>query len=319
MPPEGLTADDVERMSGRPYPRNPEDRPSIPDWDPWSHRFDRDGMSVSILGIRASESLTRLKAVSHATDENWVVRVNRFLHKGYPIYDMNTWDIWTTIKEAGWDYNEAYDVMDMAGIPAAESRCAPPFGEEPIGGLWMFAEAFPDIWAKMCERVPGAAAAARYARTELYNFGKLGVAKPDDVPWPEFIAQLVSRWDDTEKSVKLTAQQYCTPRFFVANQIKTYIGRHHKYANSPIVGNNLHPQTGLSWTWLRNIAIRGNFKGRRQPMTHVSPWEPYINEFRAMKELGRLWEIGLPESTPEPKWPEDAQIDQSQLIKVRYT
>ena len=77
----------------------------------------------------------------------------------------------TAPAQFGWDHNAAYDVMEYAGISHNDQRCAPPYGEEPMRGLWTFAVCFPEIWDKMSRRVPGAATAARYSTTELYAFG----------------------------------------------------------------------------------------------------------------------------------------------------
>ena len=89
------------------------------------------------------------------------------IYKVYPVYDWSTKDIWTAPKKYGWDYNPAYDLMDKMGIKPNDQRCAPPYGEEPMRGLYQFRELFPDIWGKMQTRVDGAATAARYSNTVL--------------------------------------------------------------------------------------------------------------------------------------------------------
>src|SRR5690606_28798364 len=132
------------------------------------------GNSAQLLGIRADESIMRRRAIlakSTTRIEPWIIPVAGNLWKGYPVYDWAEADLWTAFRNFGWDYNEAYDVMEMAGMPPGRQRCAPPFGEQPMINLWMYAECFPEIWDRMTERVPGAQTAARYASTELYSYG----------------------------------------------------------------------------------------------------------------------------------------------------
>src|SRR5207245_8992814 len=100
-----------------------------------------------------------------------------------PIYDWTHDDVWLAPDRFGWDYNRAYDLMSKAGIPVSQQRCAPPFGEQPIRRLWSYKQCWPELWAKMVDRVPGAATAARYANTTLYGYGGKGYTKPDGQSW----------------------------------------------------------------------------------------------------------------------------------------
>ena len=85
------------------------------------------------------------------------------MYKAYPIYDWKTEDVWTAPAKFGWDYCEAYDLMEMAGIRPRDQRLAPPYGEQPFRHLWMWKVCFPALWEKMCDRVPGASAGALYS------------------------------------------------------------------------------------------------------------------------------------------------------------
>ena len=113
------------------------------------------------------------------------------LRKVYPIYDWTTEDVWLAPATFGWDYNRAYDAMEMAGVAPNLQRVSPAFGEEPLQKLWTFAVCFPEVWDRMQSRVPGAAAAARYALTELYSF-RQRPPKPAGMPWSEFVLHYLS-------------------------------------------------------------------------------------------------------------------------------
>lgn len=216
------------------------------------------GRSAMVMGIRAAESITRHQAVSRRTNENYMIRLTRNdtptlrspVSKVYPCYDWHTTDVWTAPAHFGWDYNRSYDRMEMVGISHSAQRVAPPYGEEPMQKLWVFKTAFPDLWDRMCERVPGAATAARYADTELYSFGEVP-PKPADQTWEQHLHHLVSLYDDEARGQAV-------------HEVQRWIRQHYTKTDEPILPFSPHPETGISWEGLALIAARGNFKGRHQ-------------------------------------------------------
>lgn len=204
-----------------------------------------------VLGIRAQESLNRLRMVTAKPIDNYMTHLHGGVWKVYPIFDWTTEDVWTAPRKFGWDYNHAYDVMDKAGVTPHNQRCSPAFGEEPLEKLWTYAVCFPEIWDKMTKRVPGAATAGRYARTQLYAYGGLP-KKPADASWEDFILSFLWRFDDKERRM-------------VKARVLGFITRHAQLTADPIVDNVPHPLTGISWHFLLMIAMRGDFKGRKQP------------------------------------------------------
>ena len=258
LPPEGIT---IHTLAGYddpgPHGTQERTRPTWPQLSAWLHGKIK-GRTASLLGIRANESLIRRRAVANSRAENFVIPGghDKRVDKIYPIYDWDTTDVWTAPKVHGWDHNRAYDLMEMAGISPHQQRCAPPFGEEPSQSLWQWAICFPDIWEKLCRRVPGASTAARYARTELYAFGDVP-DKPAGTPWPEFIRETISHHTDPNTR-KLAAQS-----------VQFYIDRHYFYTTDPIL-EPPHPRTAISWEFLLMIAHRVDTK-RRQSMHMTYP------------------------------------------------
>lgn len=264
----------------------PEARPGWAEFAP--ALASSSGSTAFMLGIRADESMMRQMQVSARTVDNYIVNYAPGVAKVMPIYDFRTEDVWTAPRLLGWDHNEAYDLMEMLGIAPSNQRCAPPFGEEPMQALWMFAEAFPEIWDKMTDRVPGAATAARYARTELYGFGG-GVEKPPDSTWPDFIRFLVAKHPPEVRAHS-------------AGSIAKLIDGHYKRVDTPILETARHPATGMSWRRLASIAMRGDLKGRRSGQVgYILPDTPeyarklaaYHAELDAITAAGRLDEITL--------------------------
>lgn len=244
---------------------------SWPDYSPAIMDATRDGIVGWLLGIRADESLTRRRAVTlnfrHEPHIHYV-HGYRWQQKVYPIYDWTTSDVWTAPAEEGWDTNEAYDRFEQAGIPHHQQRLAPPFGEEPMGQLWMWAECFPEIWEGMCARVPGARTGALYATTELYNYrAKVKVDRHAD--WQGRLDKALAAWDDKTRPE-------------VAEKVFFYVDYHEKRTDDPIL-DVPHPATGISWPLIIKVAERGDLKERMRPHVTVAraqaSWSAY-NESR---------------------------------------
>mgnify|MGYP005988660787 FL=1 len=293
LPPEAIT--EVPNYNGH----IPTARLTIPFMAPLLYPVEKYGRTACVMGIRADESLTRYRAVSQRTTENYIIQpkeemslseavangvdISRFptrklkqsgkqkslsnnvgnFYKVYPIYDWQTADVWTAPKKFGWDYNHAYDVMEKIGMTHSAQRCAPPYGEEPLEGLWTFKECFPEIWDKMCYRVRGANTAARHALTVLYS-NRSQPQKPEGMEWEEYIAYWIRKFPLKEQGM-------------ISERIQSFIKKHYEKTKDPILAKTPHPVSGISWEFLLKIAVRGDFKGRKlEPYfskDNVKEWE----------------------------------------------
>ncbi len=252
-----------------------------------------EGSVALAFGVRAAESIIRTKAVSWTNKtENWIAEISsgtfkgerqfgrKGVYKAYPVYDWTDEDVWTAPVKLGWDYNTSYDIMEMFGLPMKQQRLAPPYGEEPMGNLNMWAECFPDVWDKMVQRVQGANTGAKYSKSVLYAFKKRP-PKPDDMTWEEWISHWIG---------------LCEPRVAkkIAGNVKELIKFHYNNTAEPILPNAIHYETGISWDYLTTVAMRGNLKARRQPKRSLKPelvekWKAtYYAEWEREKELGNL-------------------------------
>jgi predicted phosphoadenosine phosphosulfate sulfurtransferase len=264
------------------------------------------GNTALVMGIRGQESMTRMRAVMTQSKVTGLNYINKFndgtsrgnLFKAYPVYDWTAQDVWTAPAKLGWDYNRSYDRMEMHGIGHASQRCSPPFGEEPIQKLHMFAACFPEVWDKMVERVPGAGAAARYATTELYAFRDRPV-KPPGMAWPEFIAHYLAKHRAKE----------C---LMIKDKLEKCVRRHYRVTSDPILPTAHHPRTGVCWSWILLVAMRGDFKGRRIAIYNVGvdefkrplarEWQRYAIELDEVLAAGTQGELGHPGRFPASGW-----------------
>lgn len=246
MPPEAT-----------PWPEFPtvlDKRPQVADYAPAFFPRRHFGTVGYIMGIRADESMTRLRAVTRKKRDNFIVPYNSDYSAGnvdkvYPIYDWRTPDVWTAPNKFGWDYNTGYDLQELHGFHGSRQRIAPPFGQEPMQMLGMYATCWPELWDRMVDRVPGAAAAARYARTELYSFR--GRPTPHEgETWQDLIVRLLNRHAPSVRTK-------------VKERIEDEIRWHYGKTTNPILPTAPHPVTGMTWEWLSMVALRGDYKKRK--------------------------------------------------------
>ena len=208
------------------------------------------GTVADVRGIRADESLRRYRSVAMKSKNNWIGGPrNGHNYPVSPIYDWTTFDVWTAPRLFGWDYNHSYDLMAMIGVAPSAQRVCPPYGEEPLGGLWIYAQCWPDLWHKMIGRVHGAATAGRYANTELYGYGKLQL--PEGKTWRQWTYDLLELYPKDLKGI-------------VARNITQLIEQHRSKTNRPIHETEPDLHTGLCWKFLAMIANRADLKDRRK-------------------------------------------------------
>ncbi len=215
---------------------------------------------VVIQGIRTEESLRRYRAVAMKKDDNFICKPDKGVFFSYPIYDMSSGDVWKIVEIKNADYNKTYDIFnktDQYG-QLLRQRVCPPFGEEPLRGLYVYAECFPEMWHKMIGRVKGAATAARYGNTEMYSDGS---KKSDQVSWYQHVKNSLETFDGKNKKA-------------VAGFLNKAVNAHKNKTNDPIPEDRPHPLTGLSWLFLSKMVTRGDFKGRVvQMLSHESAGE----------------------------------------------
>lgn len=224
------------------------------DYQEWMKQAFRpeEGTVCVLTGIRTQESMRRYQVIARKANDCFVTTSadNRNTYRAHPIYDWSTEDVWTLIHKFGFDYNRAYDVFnrtDLSGKYLAQRICQP-FGEEPVRRLDLYAQCFPEMWAKLVQRVPGVNTAYRYARTELFQ----SYDKPEGMTWQEFTWQLVEMQRDVET------------REMIRSSIKRLLKRHARKSPMPVDDAIANPVSGVSWRFLAKIAARGDLKGRAE-------------------------------------------------------
>lgn len=113
----------------------------------------------------------------------------------FPIYDWTVSDIWTYHGDTRIPHNRIYDMMNLAGIPLVEQRICQPYGDDQRRGLDLWAQAEPETWRRILDRVAGVNYGAKYARGKLLGYRR-GVGLPKGHTWKSYTFLLLSTIPD---------------------------------------------------------------------------------------------------------------------------
>ena len=238
-----------------------------------------NGRVAWVLGIRTQESMTRYQSIATKVGfQCFTIPLSmagkyadaiglrkrksgtvpcRWACKVYPIYDWTTEDVWKAPEIFGWDYNKAYDVMRACGLPPLVARCSPTFGEQTNRRLWSYKTCWPKLWAKMVDRVPGAATAARYANTELYGIGVKDSDQLDGKSWRQMTLDIVEQ---------ITGEAKMDVGKAIAAALKEHrnLYKREGLKPTPFPDAVQDPVSGYSWKLMHGIASAGGDKFGRQ-------------------------------------------------------
>lgn len=119
---------------------------------------------IQMIGLRTSESLTRLQAVARM-DMNHIRPGGAF----YPIYDWKDSDIWLYIRERDLPFPEIYMRLYEAGVSRRQLRLCCFFGDMSTQGLRWVAETDHELWERIERREPNAYLVLLYWDSEMFR------------------------------------------------------------------------------------------------------------------------------------------------------
>lgn len=122
--------------------------------------INRTSGGLQLIGLRATESIQRMKALSMKKKETRLI---------YPLYDWRDDDIWLYIKENNLEFPEIYIRLYEAGVPRNKLRLCSFFGDTTVTGLKDIAETEPELWAKIERRYPNAYLILLYYDSEMFR------------------------------------------------------------------------------------------------------------------------------------------------------
>lgn len=127
---------------------------------------------IHIIGLRTQESRRRQWAIASA--KGYLTKPFNGERNCNPIYDWLDGDVWKAHKDNEWDFNTAYSIMNRLGVPRRNLRIAPPtLSIASVDTLKAASKAWPQWFEKVCQRLPGIRAAARYGKKVVQPQRKL--------------------------------------------------------------------------------------------------------------------------------------------------
>lgn len=131
--------------------------------------------TVAVIGIRTEESRQRLFTIHSIHGARSYAPDDPLMFNLYPIYDWKIGDVWKSIKDNNWDYNDAYDTMMKMGISPREQRiAAAAMTELGANSLQIASKAWPRWFDKVCDRLPGIRQVGQFGARTLKPIRKLG-------------------------------------------------------------------------------------------------------------------------------------------------
>jgi len=128
----------------------------------------------AVIGLRVQESRGRLYGLF--SSGGYITGANKHgVRNVRPIYDWTDGDVWKAIKDNGWDYNKAYDTLMSMGVKRHRLRVAPPtMNPAGIDTLQMAAQAWPQWFDRVAERLHGVRTAAMFGKRAVLPQRRLG-------------------------------------------------------------------------------------------------------------------------------------------------
>lgn len=192
---------------------------------------EKNGRTVSLVGIRMQESYARQKVIrsmegtiSKYKGNNYIVDnvadVNLFT--AYPLYDWKTEDIWVYNAKFGKPYNRLYDLFYRAGQSIDNMRVASPFNDCGIHTLKLYKVIDPNNWGKMIGRVNGVNMAGLYGGTTAMGWKKITL--PKGHTWKSYCYFLLSTLEPKlrkhyERILATSIRYWCEEGGFVAEDV----------------------------------------------------------------------------------------------------
>lgn len=127
-------------------------------------RANMDG--ITITGVRASESLQRLKYMSTMKMSGGNITD---AYKIYPIYDWTDKDVWLYLRENNVEIPEIYLYLWQIGLSKRALRVSQFFSIDTARSLVRMNEYYPDLMERIMRREPNAYLAALYWDSEMFG------------------------------------------------------------------------------------------------------------------------------------------------------
>ena len=257
--------------------------------DEFGHWYGHGEPTACLVGIRATESLNRWRAVTgnhhRFNGRPWTTWKGRALFNAYPIYDWRTEDVWTYYGRTGLPHNRIYDLMHKAGVPLAHQRICQPYGDDQRRGLWLYHVLEPVTWSRVVARVAGARSGALYANKSGNIQGNRIVELPDGyTSWEAFARFLLASMPAPE------ARHY-------KDKISVFLRYYETRGYADAIPDEADPHAEAarkapSWRRICKVLLKNDrlCKGLGFSQTDSSTYEKYR---KVMEKRAKTWKLYL--------------------------
>jgi predicted phosphoadenosine phosphosulfate sulfurtransferase len=153
-----------------------------------------------LVGLRATESPNRWRAVSKNPGYKDVYWCTRMLHGNvsfYPLYDWNFHDVWKYIYDEQLRYSRIYDYMWKKGMGLQEIRVSSLIHEKSFKALVELPEFEPKTYDRLLKRIAGISVGNLYGKdSRMLRASKL---PKNYKSWREYRDFLLDTYPDEEK------------------------------------------------------------------------------------------------------------------------
>jgi len=111
-----------------------------------------------IAGVRSEESPNRHIGLTEQLTYKWITwgkKLEEGQYTFYPIYDWSYTDVWKSIHDNSWDYNEIYDYQYRYGVSVKDMRVSNLHHETAVKSLFHLQEIDPVFYEKLTVRLAG--------------------------------------------------------------------------------------------------------------------------------------------------------------------
>lgn len=203
-----------------------------------------------LVGLRATESPNRWRAVSKNPgykDVYWCTRMPHNCASFYPLYDWNFHDIWKYIYDEKLKYSRIYDFMYKKGMGIQEIRVSSLIHEKSFKALVDLPEFEPKTYDRLLKRVKGISIGNLYGKdAKMLRAQKLPKGFKT---WLEYRDFLLATYPDPEKKPIFEKRfaKHLTNRYVAKQQCRQLILN--DYENNLPVNNKPDPREATIQKW----------------------------------------------------------------------
>ncbi|MDD5486377.1 MAG: phosphoadenosine phosphosulfate reductase family protein [Dehalococcoidales bacterium] len=203
-----------------------------------------------LVGLRATESPNRWRAVSKNPghkDVYWCTKMKHGNVSFYPLYDWNFHDIWKYIYDNKLKYSKIYDYMHKKGMGLQEIRVSSLIHEKSFKALVELPEFEPKTYNKLLKRIKGIQVGNLYGKdSKMLRVSKL---PKNFKTWIEYRDFLLQTYPDPEKKkiFEKRFSRHLNNRYVARQQCRQLILN--DYENNLPVNNKPDPREETIKKW----------------------------------------------------------------------